>query len=542
MKFRWRPFFGMVFVFLVLAISISSFAGVYLDEKRIGLDVENISIEVVLKMIAEEAGLNLAISKNVTGEISVKLDDVTIYQALDSVLKTNNYLYSIENGIINVYSYQDSQQQERFASLQTKVFTLMFTDVANLKRILLSMKTPRGKIEINEKNNQVIVTDTPDKVREIETALKELDQSSEIKNYKLLYSKAKEVETKLLQIIPKEKGDIYIDERTNMIIVRATPVILKNVDDFIDGWDSQHKQVLIEAMVMEVTLDETTKLGLQWEQKDDRTASSDTHHPSFVNMASKFAVNLAAAGPGGIFKVGSLTADEYAVTLEALKTNANTQVLSSPRVVVIDGETANILVGSSEPYSVATTDPISHLVVQDIRYVDVGVKLEVSPQIGEDDYVTMNIHPEISSARRVAEVNNVVAKDTTQADTTMMIKDGETIILGGLIKNTKQQTINKVPVLGDIPLIGLLFKNRSLQDVKKEIIVFITPHILTNENRQTVSRQDYKATTDRIGRGEDLIEKHIERSSDVKITPPHKEKKAEAMRKEVMRLLDIEER
>jgi len=524
---------------IVFALPCSAQEG--LADKTITLDVENMNIEMVLKMIAEQSGLNVVISKSVTGTVTVKLDKVNIYQSLDSVLKTNNYVYSIENDIISVYSYQDSQQQERFTNLQTKVFTLAYTDVADLKRILLSMKSPRGKIETNEKNNQAIITDTPDKIKEIGAALQEIDQETQVKSYKLLYSKAKDVETKLLQIVPKEKGDIYVDERTNNVVVRATPVILKNIDNFIEGWDSQHKQVLIEAMIMEVTLDETTKLGISWEQKHDNTTDSAADHPKFVDIATKFAVNLATAGPGGIFTVGSLTADQYAITLEALRTNANTQVLSSPRVVVIDRETANILVGSSEPYSVATTDPVSHLVVQDVKYVDVGVKLDVTPEIGEDKFVTMKIHPEVSTARRVAEVDNVVAKDTTQADTTMMVKDGETIVLGGLIKNSKTQTINKVPFLGDIPILGLAFKSRSYQDVKKEILVFITPHILTNDNRQTVSRQDYKAAIDRVSRGDDYIENKIEASGGVDILPPYKEKKAKAMRKEVKRLLDMEE-
>ncbi|MFH0771786.1 MAG: secretin N-terminal domain-containing protein [Candidatus Omnitrophota bacterium] len=532
MKFRGKIFLAVLFSISLFILSLPLFA----QDKTISLDVENMNIEAVLKIIAEQSGFNIVISRNVIGEVTVKLANVTIYQALDTVLKTNNYAYSIEDGVINVYSYQDTQQQERFVNLQTKVFTLAYTNVSDLRRILLSIKTARGRIEINEKNNQVIVTDTPDKVKEIESALKQLDQETEIKKYKLLYSKAADIETKLLQIIPKEKGDIYVDERTNSVIVRATPVILNNLDDFMEGWDTQHKQVLIEAMILEVTLDATTKFGINFESKD-----TDGKHPSLVDFASKFAVNLASGGPGGVFTLGSLTADEYALTIEVLKSDANTEVLSSPKVTVIDGESANILVGSSEPYSVATTDPVTHLIVQDVRYVDVGVKLDVTPQIGEDEYVTMKIHPEVSTARRVAEVDNVVAKDTTQADSTMMVKNGETVILGGLIKNSKIKTVNKVPILGDIPLIGLLFKNRSTEDVKKEILVFITPHILTNDNRQTVTRQEYKASIDRTGKADNIVETTIEQSGGVEVMPPVKEKRAEAMRKEVMKLLDLRE-
>lgn len=522
----------------LLVLALPMFA----QDGTITLDVQNIGIEEVLKMIADQSNMSVVLSDNVTGNITVKLDKVSVTRALEAVLKANNYLYSVDNDIITVYSYQDSQQQERFINLQTKVFTLAYTDVADLKRIVLSMKTARGRIEINEKSNQVIITDTPEKVKEIEDALKELDQPTEIKKYKLLYSKAKDMEPKILQIIPKEKGDVYIDERTNSIVVRATPVILKNIDDFVTGWDSQHKQVLIEAMIMEVTLDETTKLGVEWEHKYDRSGVEDHHKPGFVDLLTDFGINLATGGTGGIYKIGSLTAEEYAITIEALQSDANTEVLSSPRIVVIDGEAANILVGSSEPYAVATTDPITKLLVQDIKYVDVGIKLEVTPQIGEDNYVTMKIHPEVSTARRVAEVDNVVAKDTTQADTTMMVKNNETIILGGLIKNERKQTINKVPILGDIPILGLIFKSRSYQDVKKEVLVFITPHILTTDNRQTLSRQKYQESIDRTKKGDPIIEDAIEKSGGVEVTPVVKEKRSAAMRREIMRVLDMDEK
>ncbi|MFA6355983.1 MAG: secretin N-terminal domain-containing protein [Candidatus Omnitrophota bacterium] len=528
----------VVFSALLLAYSCPLLAA---GDGTVTLDVQNMSIEEVLKMIADQSEMSVVLSTNVTGNVTVKFDKVTVVQALDSVLKANNYLYSVSDGIITVYSYQDTLQQERFASLQTKVITLGYTDVADLTRILLSMKTARGRIETNAKSNQVIITDTPEKVKEVEEALKQLDQPTEIKKYKLLYSKAKDMEDKLTQLIPKEKGDVYIDERTNTIVVRATPVILNNVDSFIEGWDSQHKQVMIEAMIMEVTLDDTTKLGIEWEHAYDRTGEDPHHNPGALDLLTDFGLNLATGGTGGIYKIGGLTPDEYSITIEALKSDANTEVLSSPRIVVIDGESANILVGSSEPYAVATTDPVTKLLVQDIKYVDVGIKLEVTPQIGEDNFVTMKIHPEVSTARRVAEVDNVVAKDTTQADTTMMVKDGETIILGGLIKNDKKQTINKVPFLGDIPLLGLAFQNRSYQDVKKEVLVFITPHILTTDNRQNISRQEYQDSVDRTKRIDPMIETAIEKSGGVQLTPPQTEKRSEAMQKDLMRILDMRE-
>jgi len=176
-----------------------------------------------------------------------------------------------------------------------------------------------------------------------------------------------------------------------------------------------------------------------------------------------------------------LTSDQYQVTIQALESSTNTNVLSNPRIVVIDNNEANLLVGSSEPYLVTYIDNESKTQTEETKFIDVGVKLKVTPKISEDDFVTLKIHPEVSSARRVTEVNNSLAVDTTQADTTVVVKDGKTIVLGGLIKDTDTKVLTKVPILGSIPVLGILFRSNAKTKVKKEIIVFITPHILKPE-------------------------------------------------------------
>jgi general secretion pathway protein D len=144
----------------------------------------------------------------------------------------------------------------------------------------------------------------------------------------------------------------------------------------------------------------------------------------------------------------------------------------------MNGKEASILVGSSEPYLVQTKDTDTGLITTETKFLDVGIKLIVTPTITEDGFVIMKIHPEVSSARRVAEVDNALAVDTTQADTTLMVKNGEAVILGGLIKDSNKTTVNKIPVLGDIPLLGLFFRNDIKEKVKQELVVFIMPHLM----------------------------------------------------------------
>lgn len=479
--------------------------------KTVSIDVENADIVAVLKMVvAQQDDLNIVISDNVVGNVTVQLDNVTLEQALDAILKMNNYTYEMDDNIIHIMSYQDVQHEERFAKKQTKVFSLQNADVLDIRRIILSMKTTRGRIELNARNNQIIVTDTPGKIKEIEKAIKELDQPVEIHRYNILYADIEDIQSKLLQIIPRERGHVFVDKKNNAIVVKATPIILKDVDELIKGWDFQPRQVLIESKMVKITLNDETKLGVEWEFK---TGGKEGN--KFADIVTKLTTSAAT---GGFFTLGSLTAGEYSATIEALKENKFAEVLSAPRVVVVDGEEARILVGSSEPYVVATTDPISHLVIEEIKYIDVGIKLLVTPRIGEDNFITMKVHPEVSRGEYVLN-DQAVRVILTEADTTMMVKDGETAILGGLIDTEKSKEIDKVPLLGDIPLLGLLFRKNVDVEKKTELIIFITPRILTDEKRVSISKDEWDTFNERTKQFDRRIELEREMMIKTKKSP-----------------------
>ena len=479
--------------------------------ETVSIDVENADIVAVLKMVvAQQDDLNIVISDNVVGNVTVQLDNVTLEQALDAILKMNNYTYEMDDNIIHIMSYQDVQHEERFAKKQTKVFSLQNADVLDIRRIILSMKTTRGRIELNARNNQIIVTDTPGKIKEIEKAIKELDQPVEIHRYNILYADIEDIQSKLLQIIPRERGHVFVDKKNNAIVVKATPIILKDVDELIKGWDFQPRQVLIESKMVKITLNDETKLGVEWEFK---TGGKEGN--KFADIVTKLTTSAAT---GGFFTLGSLTAGEYSATIEALKENKFAEVLSAPRVVVVDGEEARILVGSSEPYVVATTDPISHLVIEEIKYIDVGIKLLVTPRIGEDNFITMKVHPEVSRGEYVLN-DQAVRVILTEADTTMMVKDGETAILGGLIDTEKSKEIDKVPLLGDIPLLGLLFRKNVDVEKKTELIIFITPRILTDEKRVSISKDEWDTFNERTKQFDKRLELEREMMIKTKKSP-----------------------
>ncbi len=466
--FKILPVIGWVFLTLILILSmnLNLFAQ---GEKplRINLDVKNMSIVDVLRLLGEQGQINIVASRNVQGRVTAKLQDVSVDQALNAILDANNFVSKKEGGIIKVFTRQDILQQEQTKELISRIFFLKNIKVADIKPVLNSIKSPRGRVEVNVVSNQVIVTDMPNKIKQIEQAIVVLDRELITQIYNLDYGDAKEIQTKLAEVIPKQAGEIFADERTNSIVVRAIAETIEKVDLLIKNWDQRPLQVLIEARIMEISLDKTDGLGISWQYLNTGSNS--------VDVSATLPVTVSG---GAILKVGTLTNDEYTVTIQALEASTDTNILSNPRIVVMNNTEANILVGSAEPYLVTYIDKETNTQTEDTKFIDVGVKLNVTPKISKDGYITLKIHPEVSSARRVAEVNNALAVDTTQADTNVIVKDGHTIVLGGLIKDTESKAQTKVPILGDIPLLGLLFRSYTKTKVKKEIVVFITPHIL----------------------------------------------------------------
>ncbi|MBU1043692.1 MAG: hypothetical protein KJ915_04755 [Candidatus Omnitrophica bacterium] len=473
-------------VILLIVLSLLCFSGqVYatdINTVKIDLDVKNMSILDVLRLLAEQGQVNIVASRNVQGRVTAKLNDITVAQALDAVLTANNFLFVEDKGIIRVLTQQDVLQQEQTEKLVSRVFFLSNVKVADLRQVLNSTKSPRGRVEINSMANQVIITDTVANIAEAEEVIAALDHKMITKVYNLNYADAKEMMAKLTELIPKQEGEIFIDERTNSLVIRAIAETITKIDMLIKNWDQRSKQVLIEAKILEISVDKSKGLGVNWEYLNDTDGDA-------INVSAVLPVSVSN---GGTLRIGTLSADQYQITIQALESMTDTNILSNPRITVMNNNEANILVGASEPYLVTYIDKDSNTQTEETKFIDVGVKLTVTPKISDDGFITLKIHPEVSSARRVAEVNNSLAVDTTQADTTVIVRDGKTIVLGGLIKDTVSKTQSKVPILGNIPVLGMFFKSQGTTNVKKEIVVFITPHIVN----QTTELMDIKEKRD----------------------------------------------
>jgi type II secretory pathway component GspD/PulD (secretin) len=473
-------------LFIYLIITLALFPQSEQDQILISLDVKNVELIDVLKMIATQGELNIVTSKNVRGRVTIKLKDVPVEDALNAILKVNNCAFIKEGDIIQVYTYPELERLKKFAKKTTRIFTLRYAKASELKNLILNLKSPEGKIEVEPKTNSIIVTDTPEILEVIENTIQALDKEPITKIFRLNYADAGEIQKGLANVVPKTEGEILVDERTNSIVVTAPPVLIKKVERLILDWDRKLPQVTIETKIIEVTLDTDKFLGIDWKYQ------SPNHHS--ITVSAKDFPQPTEVTYVDFFKIGVLEADNYEFTLRALERTGKTKLVSNPSIVCISGEEASIHIGSSEPYEVLHYDEEGHVTSKETKFVDVGIKLTVTPTISEEGFITMKIHPEVSSARAGTVATEELAIDTTEATTVVTVKDGETVVLGGLTKEVSSSHIRKIPILGNIPFLGALFRTEYTQKDKKEMIIFLTPKILKSR------REVLKETLERLER------------------------------------------
>jgi type II secretory pathway component GspD/PulD (secretin) len=290
----------------------------------------------------------------------------------------------------------------------------------------------------------------------------------------LKYAAADEVEKSLQKLVSSE-GKVLSDVTSSTIYVEDYEENLAKMKDVIRVMDLEPKQVMIEAAILEVSLDKDTSLGIKWDWLDLP-----------VEGASDVTGTISAQGfssPAGISSTGffaAVTNDHIAAFLDTLSINTDFNLLASPRLLALNDHKAEIIIGSKLGYKVTTTTLTG--TIEDVEFLDVGTKLVITPHISGDGKILMEIHPEVSDGS--ISTAGLPFKQTTETTTTVLVGDGQTIVIGGLIRERGEEVISKVPGAGDIPLLGLFFRRKEMRNLKDEIIVLMTPCIVNDAFRE----------------------------------------------------------
>lgn len=296
----------------------------------------------------------------------------------------------------------------------------------------------------------------------------------------LKYADAVEVKDALVKLA----AEIQVDRGGNRLIVVTSPRVIAEIQAIVKRLDVPARQVMLEARIIEVSTNQTQKLGIDWDL---------LNRQSFIILEGDATPAAPGALPatmpfiGKLNQSGRLTvqARTFQAALDMLVHDGNARILANPKVATLNGKEASILVGQRIPYVVSGgtfSSTGGGIQTQSVQKEEVGIKLRITPLINADGYITTSINPEVSSVTAfVGPSGDLPVVDTRQASTTVRLKDGNSVIIGGLLSEDKTRTVAKLPILGQIPGLGLLFQHHSVTSAKKDLVIEITPRIIPDQ-------------------------------------------------------------
>jgi len=329
------------------------------------------------------------------------------------------------------------------------------------------------------------------------------------------------------------KITISPDKATNSLVIVASPADYQNLMQVIRQLDRKRKQVYVEAMIVEASIDRLQELGSRWRimaEKDGEPVTVGgfgTIDASAMQNILFGLTGLTAGGMGNFLDVpittigtdgkavtSTLSVPGFAALFSLNEFKGAVNVLSTPQILTSDNKEAEIIVGENVPFiSQKESDPARpQSVFSTIERKDVGITLRLTPQIAEGDYVKLDIYQEISALKQESTVITLTVGPTTtkrSTKTSVFVKDNQTVVIGGLMEEREEENVTKVPLLGDIPVLGWLFKNKSIEKKKTNLLVFLTPHIIKEAEQLSKltdnKKNEYARTEEMFKQGEVLV-------------------------------------
>ncbi len=429
-------------------------AGGSAAEGLVSIDFKDADIRQVLRVIALKSGVDIVAGSDVEGLVTIKLTNVPWEGALDIILRTYGFTYERKGRVVRVMTIQALEQE----ALATEVFPLDYATAKEVPGVIQEMLSDRGRVKFDERTNTIIVTDVPSNLFQIKEVIERLDQ--------------------------------------------RTP------------------QVLIETRIVETRLEKEENLGIKWNDALSLTQTANAYpstfpfkarttfgalgenfiSPTLNRVPGPTALRTTATSTIGTIGIGTLSNSDLTATLNVLKERTETKVVSNPTLAVLNNQQAKIHIGSEYPVPTFSVDPSTgKTTVSGFQTKKIGTVLTVTPHVNPSSEIVVDLKPEIVTVETPVSFNvggsetvSLPRFGTQEVQTQVRIQDGQTIAIGGLVKDSKIVLDTKVPFLGDIPILGWLFRNHSETDgsngptLQQDLLIFLTV-TLSKEKERTVA-------------------------------------------------------
>ena len=546
----------LLFLFVALIAALSHGAA---KSDKISLNFDDVDLPIFLKTMSEITGKSFVFTEKVRGKVSfVSTKEIPadkVYDVVLSILKAQGWsAVQQENNVVQIFPTQEALKTsgkifygtERVAenadTVVTQIIPLQFSNASEVTNLVRPIFTSDLLITAYPVTNVVIVSGSPPAINLVLSMVAFLDtqiptKQSDIHIYNLENSDAETIaktlsalassipvqaEKQIQQKPPggetsffSERFRVVASKETNSIIIISAPQDYDKILEVVRELDVKREQVLVEALIIEITLNDDRSIGFDWRALVDTGHGVDAVAQSNTGLIQE---SILTGGLAGL-TVGLLNGtipSVYAI-LNANRENTNFKILSTPQLVTVDNNEATISIGEQIPFLTSSRVDENNNVIQTFDYKDIGIDLKLTPHVNKNGYITMEIKQQI---KKIVEGTTALQNPSVykrEITSRVTVKDERTIVLGGLIRDDTTTIEKKVPILGDIPLLGLLFKKKSKQTTRTNLMIFITPHIVTEDEAIGTATEQRKKAQETF-------------EEDVQKTPPKSGKKDRSKR------------
>ncbi|MEW6237599.1 MAG: secretin N-terminal domain-containing protein [Candidatus Omnitrophota bacterium] len=512
----------------------------------------NNNLSDLLQFVGAQANLQIVLDQGIQNKVTISLENPTVREFLETVLPANGLDYVVlENGAVRV-GKEDVIRALKAPQVELvkKTFSTRYKDVAEIQAALESLRSPDGSIIVDPDSQQIIVEDIPQVLEDMQQLIDRLDVETETRVFTIKYANAQEIADQLVGVINTVEGELFVDYRNNQIIITDTPERLDRAQAIIEQLDSEltirviplsfalpedvmplveglltengyvdfdprtsrliiqdipsivdqairlikeidiaPQMIYIESDIVQINQDRSFTLGTSAAFGKDIGAGANPSSPSTSGATAFFSFNPFLTTSGTGLTLMDVQQGSYRFQIDAMVEKKLAEVIASPRLLIQDAGMGSFVLGSQEPFSVRqqgygggyggySSGYGGDYFTQQFREVGTTMNLEV--YASESGYVEMYIDMEDTRSRRVqlSNLGDGLAVDGSFITTNVTVKSGRTVVLGGIINRSKSDSHSGIPIISSIPIVGNLFKNKSSSSTKQKLLIFITPTIV----------------------------------------------------------------
>jgi general secretion pathway protein D len=515
---------------------------VTLKDGKLLLNFEDVDITTVLSTISDLTGYNFVMGSDIRGTVTIKtakeIREEDLLDFLEVILATYNFTMLRREDVIRVLPLAEASREglatttgmelgegmKTGEKVVTQIVPLTYASSKEIAAQLRNLVSQGGSIIDFEKSNTLVITDYSSNVERMLTIIREIDRrpvagttmqtfvhylenaiadslsqvlrdlfqetSGRSRTTPTLFRRSRsdtaQVEGELIGEL-----NIVADRATNALVIRTTPSNYEVLKETIDKLDIMPKQVLIEVLIAEISLDKRTEWGLDFliHDRDHLDQEGVT-----ATVEGQFGLGKVAVDETPGLRYGILQAGRIESTLRALASKTDMDVLSTPNILTSDNKQARILIGEEVPFVSSTRTLEGGVIDETVEFRDVGIELQVTPHINNERFVALDILQKVNNLTSTVIFDaQVITK--REAETSVVVKDRETVVIGGLINEDNTVSESGIPLLKDIPILGYLFKRQSTVRIKRELIILLTPYVVEDvtQTREITDQQKGKS-------------------------------------------------